>query len=40
MEFGALVAEALLAGTEGAEVFDGLWDDIVVELEVDATGAC
>lgn len=39
VELGARVAEALLAGAEGAEVLDGLWDDIVEELEVDAAGA-
>lgn len=39
VEFGARVAEALLAGAEGAEVLDGLGDDIVEELEVDAAGA-
>lgn len=39
MELGARVAEALLAGAESTEVLDGLGDDIVVELEVDAAGA-
>lgn len=35
------VAEALLAGAESAEVLSGLGDNIVVEVEVDATGlAC
>lgn len=29
------VAEALLAGAESAEVLSGLWDYIVVEVEVD-----
>ena len=38
MELGALVAEALLAGAEGAEILDRLGDDIVEELEVDAAG--
>lgn len=36
MELAALVAEALLACAEGAEVLGGLGDDIVEELEVDA----
>ena len=39
MELAVLVAEALLAGAEGTEVLDGLGDDVVVELEVDAAGA-
>lgn len=38
MELGALVAEALLAGAESAEVLGGLGDNIVEELEVDAAG--
>lgn len=38
VELGVLVAEALLASAEGAEVLDRLGDDIVVELEVDAAG--
>jgi hypothetical protein len=38
VELGALVAEALLAGAESAEVFCGLWDNIVEEVEVDTTG--
>jgi hypothetical protein len=38
VELGARVAEALLASAEGAEVLDGLGDDIVEELEVDAAG--
>lgn len=36
MEGRALVAEALLAGAESAEVLSSLGDDGVVELEVDA----
>ena len=36
MELAARVAEALLAGAEGAEVLSGLWHDIIEELEVDA----
>lgn len=36
VELAALVAKALLAGAESAEVLNGLRDDIVVELEVDA----
>lgn len=39
VELAALVAEALLAGAQGAEVLGGLGDDIVEELEVDAAGA-
>ena len=39
VELAARVAEALLAGAEGAEVLDGLGDDVVVELEVDLAGA-
>ena len=39
MELAALVAEALLAGAEGAEVLGGLGDGLVEELEVDAAGA-
>lgn len=38
VERRALVAEALLAGAESAEVLGGLGDDVVVEGEVDATG--
>jgi hypothetical protein len=36
MELAALVPEAFLAGAKSTEVFDSLWDCIVVELEVDA----
>ena len=32
------VAEALLASAESAEVLSGLWDDVVIEGEVDAAG--
>lgn len=39
VELAAGVAEALLAGAEGAEVLGGLGDDVVEELEVDAAGA-
>ena len=39
MELGARVAEALLASAESAEVLDGLGDNVVEELEVDAAGA-
>jgi len=35
VELAAAVAEALLAGAKGAEVLDGLGDDVVEELEVD-----
>ena len=37
VELAALVAEALLAGAESAEVLHGL-GHVVVELEVDAAG--
>jgi hypothetical protein len=30
------ISEALLAGAESTEVLSGLWDYIVVEVEVDA----
>jgi hypothetical protein len=32
------ISEALLAGAESTEVLSGLWDYIVVEVEVDAAG--
>lgn len=35
MELATLVAEALLAGAESTEVFGGLGDYIVEEVEVD-----
>jgi hypothetical protein len=38
VELAALVAEALLAGAKSTEVLCGLWDYIIVELEVDAAG--
>ena len=38
VEGRALVAEALLASAESAEVLSSLRDDIVEEVEVDATG--
>lgn len=38
VEGRARVSKALLAGTERAEVLDGLWDDVVIEIEVDAAG--
>ena len=38
VERRALVAEALLAGAESAEVLGGLGDNVVKEVEVDATG--
>ena len=40
VELGARVAESLLAGAESAEVLDGLWDDIIEEVEVNAGRAC
>jgi hypothetical protein len=36
VERGALVAEALLAGAESAEVLGGLGDNVIEEVEVDA----
>ena len=36
MEFGAFVAIALLTSAKSTEIFTGLGDDIVVEVEVDA----
>lgn len=39
MELGVLISEALLLGAESTEVLDGLGDDVVEELEVDAAGA-
>lgn len=38
VELGARVAEALLARAEGAEVLDSARDNVIVEVEVDATG--
>lgn len=38
VELGASIAKALFTGAQGAEVLDGLGDDIVEELEVDAAG--
>jgi hypothetical protein len=39
VELWARVAEALLASAESAEVLDGLGDNVIEELEVDAAGA-
>lgn len=39
MELGASVPEALLTGAESTEILGGLWDDVVEEVEVDATRA-
>lgn len=36
VESGSLVAEALLAGAESAEVLSGLGDVLIEEVEVDA----
>lgn len=36
MELGALVSEAFLAGAKGAEVLDGFWADMIIEVEVDS----
>ena len=38
VESRAGIAEALLASAESAEVLSGLWDNIIVEVEVDAAG--
>ena len=38
VELGVLVTETLLTGTKSTEVLNRLGDDIIVELEVDATG--
>lgn len=36
MKLAVLVSEAFLAGAEGTEVLDSLWDYIVIEVEVNA----
>ena len=38
VECRASVSEALLAGAKSTEVLSGLWDYIIVEVEVDAAG--
>lgn len=38
VERAALVAEALLTSAESTEVFGGLGDYIIIQLEVDASG--
>ena len=38
VEGRASISEAFLASAESAEVLSGLWDDVVVKIEVDATG--
>jgi len=38
VELGALVTKTLLASAESTEVLDGLGDDVVEELKVDAAG--
>ena len=38
VEFGAGVTETLLASAQGTEVLSGLWDDVIVEVEIDASG--
>lgn len=38
VESRAGITEALLASAESAEVLSGLWDNIIVEVEVDAAG--
>ena len=37
MELATLVPETFLTGAKSTEIFDSLWDYMVVELEVDAT---
>jgi len=38
VELGSLVAEALLTGAQGTEILSRLGNDIIEELEIDATG--
>lgn len=38
VELATLVAEALLPSAKSTEVFGGLRDDVVVEVEVDSAG--
>ena len=38
MELGAGVAKALLASAKGTEILNGLGYDLVVKVEIDATG--
>lgn len=38
VEFGARVTETLLASAKGTEVLSCFWDDVIVEIEVDASG--
>jgi hypothetical protein len=38
VEGGVGISEALLAGAKSTEVLGSLWDYIIVEVEVDATG--
>jgi len=38
VEGRASVSETLLAGAESAEVLSSLWDNVIVEVEVDAAG--
>ena len=37
VEGGLSVAETLLASAESTEVLAGSWDNVIVEVEVDAT---
>ena len=37
MERRTSISEALLAGAKSTEVLSGLWDYVIVEVEVDAT---
>lgn len=37
VERGSSVTETLFTGTESSEVFSGLWDNVVVQLEDDST---
>ena len=38
VESRAGITEALLASAKSAEVLSGLWDNIIVQVEVDAAG--
>jgi hypothetical protein len=36
---GILVTKPLFTSAEGTEILSSVWDDIVIKLEVDTTGA-
>ena len=38
VEGGVGITESLLAGAESTEVLGGLWDYVIVEVEVDTAG--